>query len=119
MKTIKKIRATSVVKMRRYPPNYDIYIGRPSKWGNPFVIGRDGTRIQVIGKYKDWFFEQLHWKQITYDDLLGLAGKVLGCFCKPLDCHGDVICCAVWIVRHKLRLPTREELDMNMKELAA
>lgn len=31
-----------------------VYIGHPSKWGNPFVIGRDGTRADVIGKYRAW-----------------------------------------------------------------
>ncbi|MGA9172340.1 MAG: DUF4326 domain-containing protein [Nitrososphaeraceae archaeon] len=35
---------------------YDIYIGRPSRWGNPFVIGKDGTR-EVITKYNEWFFK--------------------------------------------------------------
>ena len=33
---------------------HDVYIGRPSKWGNPFVIGKDGTREQVIRKYRNW-----------------------------------------------------------------
>lgn len=33
---------------------YDVYIGRPSKWGNPFIVGADGTRDEVIQKYKDW-----------------------------------------------------------------
>ena len=110
-KTIKKVKDITVVKMQRGPSNFDVFIGRPSKWGNPFVIDRDGTRIQVIGKYKDWFFEQLSKGQITYDDLLGLAGKILGCFCKPLGCHGDVICRAVRIAMYKHRLPTREELN--------
>lgn len=31
-----------------------LYIGRPSKWGNPFVIGRDGSRADVIAKYRAW-----------------------------------------------------------------
>jgi len=31
-----------------------VYIGRPSKWGNPFVIGRDGSRADVIAKYRTW-----------------------------------------------------------------
>ena len=42
-------RTTRVVHCKRAP--FDIYIGRPSKWGNPFVIGRDGNREQVIEKY--------------------------------------------------------------------
>ena len=43
-------RTTKVVHCKRAP--FDIYIGRPSKWGNPFVIGRDGNREQVIEKYR-------------------------------------------------------------------
>jgi hypothetical protein len=39
-----------VVHCKREP--YDVYIGRPSKWGNPFQIGRDGTRDEVIAKYR-------------------------------------------------------------------
>jgi hypothetical protein len=41
-------------KKRDGMPADAVYIGRPSKWGNPFVIGRDGTREQVIAKYRDW-----------------------------------------------------------------
>jgi len=76
---------TRVVNMRK--EKYDIYIGRPSKWGNPFIIGKDGTREQVIEKYKDYV--------LNSPDLLKhlpeLKGKTLGCFCKPLACHGDVL----------------------------
>ena len=35
-----------------------LYIGRPSKWGNPFVIGRDGSRADVIAKYRAWIVAQ-------------------------------------------------------------
>ncbi len=31
---------------------YDVYIGRPGKWGNPFEIGKDGNRAEVIEKYE-------------------------------------------------------------------
>lgn len=66
---------------------YDVYIGRPSKWGNPFTIGVHGNRKEVIEKYKLWIYEQ--------PDLLSslgeLEGKVLGCHCSPLPCHGDVL----------------------------
>lgn len=66
---------------------YDIYIGRPSRWGNPFIIGKDGSRTEIIEKYREWI--------LTQPDLLAevktLKGKVLGCWCKPFDCHGDVL----------------------------
>jgi hypothetical protein len=66
---------------------YDVYIGRPSKWGNPFEIGRDGTRYEVIEKYRVWIQSQPK----LLADLGELKGKVLGCFCAPLACHGDVL----------------------------
>jgi hypothetical protein len=76
---------TTVVHCRREP--YDVYIGRPSKWGNPYEIGRDGTREEVIEKYR---------KYVTgRPDLMAalgeLRGKILGCWCRPKACHGDVL----------------------------
>lgn len=50
---------------------HDVYIGRPSKWGNPFVIGRDGTREEVIARYAAWLLEQP--RRVARDDLLARA----------------------------------------------
>lgn len=66
---------------------FDVYIGRPSKWGNPFVIGRDGTREQVIQKFESYLKDSPH----LIKDLSELEGKTLGCYCSPLPCHGDVL----------------------------
>lgn len=66
---------------------YDVFIGRPSKWGNPFVIGHDGTREEVIAKYRAWVVQQ----PTLMRDLHELQGKRLACFCKPAACHGDVL----------------------------
>ncbi len=70
---------------------YEIYIGRGSIWGNPFVMGKDGTRDSVIAKYRYQLMQALKQGSITNDDLINLRGKVLGCYCKPLKCHGDVL----------------------------
>ena len=75
---------TTVVQRRQ---KHDVYIGRPSKWGNPFAIGRDGDRQQVIAKFRAWVVEQPD----LMADLHELRGKRLGCFCAPLACHGDVL----------------------------
>lgn len=75
----------SVVHCKRAP--HDVYIGRPSKWGNPFAIGRDGTRAEVIAKYRAWLPTQPH----LVAALPELRGKVLGCWCAPYQCHGDVL----------------------------
>jgi hypothetical protein len=66
--------------------SYDVYIGRPSKWGNPFVIGEDGDREAVIRAFERYVLdsELIH-------DIGELRGKVLGCWCAPLPCHGDVL----------------------------
>lgn len=66
---------------------YDVYIGRPSKWGNPFTIGKDGSRADVIRKYRVWAKKH----PLILASLPELQGKVLGCWCKPLACHGDVL----------------------------
>lgn len=67
--------------------SYDVYIGRPSKWGNPFQIGPDGTREEVIDKYRKWLESQPNLMK----DLKELKGKTLGCWCSPNPCHGDVL----------------------------
>lgn len=69
--------------------NFDVYIGRGSKWGNPYAIGFDGDREEVIQKYK-YDFEKGFLK-FTKEDVLELKGKTLGCHCKPAACHGDVL----------------------------
>jgi len=85
---------TKVVNLRK--EKYDVYIGRGSKWGNPFKIGRDGNREEVIEKYKQYILN----KKELLEDLDELRGKVLGCYCveKPIDyvrenkrCHGEIL----------------------------
>ena len=61
-----------------------VYVGRPTKWGNPFVIGRDGTRKEVIEKYRGWLAE-------SGLDPKELEGKDLVCWCAPMACHADVL----------------------------
>jgi hypothetical protein len=67
--------------------SYDVYIGRPSKWGNPFVIGKDGTREEVIVKYEKY----IRANKKLMAALPELKDKVLGCWCAPRSCHGDIL----------------------------
>ena len=76
---------TRVVHCKREP--FDVYIGRPSKWGNPFAIGKDGTREEVVQKYEAWIRQQPH----LLSALSELKGKTLACWCAPKACHGDVL----------------------------
>ena len=76
---------TRTVHWRHEP--YDIDIRRPAKWGNPFQIGVDGTRSEVIEKFRQWIITQPQ----LMNDLEELRGKRLGCWCYPKPCHGDVL----------------------------
>lgn len=69
-------------------PAGSVYIGRPSKWGNPFVIGKDGSREEVIAKYRLWLLAR---PEVVAAAKSELRGKNLVCFCAPLACHGDVL----------------------------
>jgi len=76
---------TRVVHWRQEP--CDVRIDRGSIWGNPFRIGPDGTRYQVIEKYRAWIQTQPY----LLARLSELRGKTLGCWCAPKECHGHVL----------------------------
>jgi hypothetical protein len=84
---------TRVVNQRR--EKFDVYIGRPSVWGNPYSH-LDGTlaqyrvkdRGEAIERFREWFLGQ---PELVARARKELRGKVLGCWCKPAGCHGDVI----------------------------
>ena len=67
--------------------NPRLYVGRPSKWGNPFVLGRDGSRDEVIRKYRAWIVTQPALMSALHE----LRGKDLICWCAPESCHADVL----------------------------
>ncbi len=82
-----------VVNMRNAA--YDVDISRSSKWGNPFTHEKGktkaqfvvATRAEAIAKYEEWLKQQPELMAA----LPQLKDKVLGCWCKPLACHGDVL----------------------------
>lgn len=82
-----------VVHCKKLP--YTVYIGRPSKWGNPFshLPGageyKVNTREEAIQAYREWI--TTGEGQYLLKDLHELKGEVLGCWCKPKACHGDVL----------------------------
>lgn len=85
---------TTVVNIKNLDP-YDVYIGRPSKWGNPFkngeyYQGRYMTRHDAIEAYRDWFLYSSQGVELQ-KDIAELKDKILGCHCKPLACHGDFL----------------------------
>lgn len=85
---------------------YDVYIGRGqgSIFGNPFTHKEGtqaavvvGSRAEAIQAFRDWL-AGVAWqdveperRQAILDAIPSLKGKVLGCWCAPLACHGDVL----------------------------
>ena len=74
---------------------YDVYIGRPSIWGNPFSHLEESsaefkckTREESIEKYKQWILTQ---PELIAKAKIELKDKILGCWCKPKSCHGDIL----------------------------
>jgi hypothetical protein len=71
-----------------------------SMWANPFKVGRDGTREEVIQKYGLYIQEKL--KDPEYKDAIEtLRGKKLGCWCKPEGCHGDVLLEFIYLINEE------------------
>jgi hypothetical protein len=86
--------ATRVVHCKKEP--YDVYIGRGrgSPFGNPYshqegtlAKFKVGSRAEAIQKFREYALQD----PALLQQIKGLKGKVLGCWCKPQDCHGDVI----------------------------
>jgi hypothetical protein len=65
-----------------------VQIDRTTDWGNPFEMPEDGERAEVVGKFEKFYFPHKGGLLMCVSDL---AGKVLGCWCYPEQCHGDVI----------------------------
>jgi hypothetical protein len=84
---------TSVVHCKKR--RYDVYIGRPSPWGNPFSHKKDtlaefrvSSRTEAIRRYEEWLLAQPNMVLRVKNEL---KGKILGCWCAPLPCHGEVL----------------------------
>jgi hypothetical protein len=86
-----------VVHCKKEP--YDVYIGRPSKWGNPFTHKSDrktlakyvvATKEEAVDAYRDWLVSGDG--QHLLEDIHELEGKTLSCWCGPdKACHGNVL----------------------------
>ena len=68
-------------------PKDAVYVGRPSKWGNPYVIGKDGDRAHVIEMYRIWLKDARRELKARAE----LRGKDLICWCAPKPCHADIL----------------------------
>ena len=85
---------TRVVNIKT-APFYDVYIGRSSPFGNKFshrsgtlAQYRVKTREEAIAKYEEWIYTQPELIEKVKKEL---KNRILGCFCSPLKCHGDIL----------------------------
>jgi len=78
---------TRVVNIRH--SSYDVLIDRRTIFGNPFPEWKWG-REECIRKFESYFWDRIERDPAWKAEVLELKGKVLGCHCKPLSCHGDV-----------------------------
>lgn len=67
---------------------HTVYVGRPTKFGNPFLIGTHGNREQVIVQYRRYLMRN---PELVAAAKLELAGRDLVCWCAPLPCHADIL----------------------------
>lgn len=74
-------------------PEGAVYVGRPSTWGNPFRIGRDGTREECVQKFRSMLRADLEsgHREDVRRAIEALRGKDLVCWCAPEACHADVL----------------------------
>lgn len=71
------------------PQGHGVYVGRGTKWGNPFLIGRDGDRLDVVARYRCYLVERNF--DLQHDAIRELRGQDLVCHCHPRACHADVL----------------------------
>ena len=73
---------------------FDVYVGRGSRWGNPYshkegTLAKHvvGSRSEAIQKFEEYLLSN----EELMESLSELKGKTLGCWCKPKSCHGDIL----------------------------
>ena len=82
-----------------------VRIDRRTRWGNPFRIPQDGTRAQIIARYRADLWRRIRAGEIALEDLADLRTKTLLCWCRPLPCHGDVLArAAEWAAARLARM---------------
>ena len=73
---------------------FDVYVGRGSKWGNPYSH-KEGTLAEYVVESRREAVQKFEEYLLSNEELMGslseLKGKTLGCWCKPKSCHGDIL----------------------------
>lgn len=69
-----------------------MYIGRPSKFGNPFEITQSRNRAQAVKEHREWLLAAIKEDPAILDEIMvELKGRDLVCFCSPKKCHGEIL----------------------------
>ena len=77
--------------------NNTVLIDHRTKWGNPWRVGRDGSYAEVIARYRADLWRRIRSGEVALEELAGLDGCWLACWCEPEPCHGDVLArAAAW-----------------------
>lgn len=113
-----------IINKHHDPKRKGEYVGRPRALGNPFVIGKDGNRLEVISNYRRWLWQEMQrevcrwgpplrghstgelcYQGPVYRKLLDLKQQAIDgdltliCFCHPKPCHAEVIKnCIEWMI---------------------
>ncbi len=100
-----------IVNLEREPDALSrgaVRIDRRTPWGNPFVIGRDGDRGQVIARHRADLWRRIRAGEVPLGALAALHGRDLACHCAPLPCHGETLARAAAWAAARLRRPSGE-----------
>ena len=79
-----------IINIKHANAKYDIYIGRGSRYGNPYTV-EDYGREEAIRLYKTYLWKRIQDKELKLEELAKLHEKRLGCYCFPKRCHGEVL----------------------------
>lgn len=89
-----------------------VRVDRRTRWGNPYVVGRDGSRARVIARYRRLLWRRIRDGPIDLHELAALDGRDLACWCHPKPCHASVLAgAAAWAVREIARNGTEDPGD--------
>ena len=89
-----------IVNLKNEPDavaNGAVRVDRRTRWGNPYVLGKDGSREQVVARYRVELWRRIRAGEIALADLAALNSRTLACHCHPKPCHGLVLArAAAW-----------------------
>ncbi len=86
-------------KRHKDVPKDAVYVGRPTKWGNPWshlpnttAKYKVATREEAVEKFREYAYNHVHTSDLFMADVRNeLRGKDLVCWCAPKSCHADVL----------------------------